>query len=76
MYVRPKNSGVAMCTVHYNIPLQEIPNHVDEFRNREGAIVLCCASGIRSDRAMQFLRQQGIANVHNGGSWYDLSFLK
>jgi len=52
-----------------NIPLNEVPDRVEEFRAMEKPLVLCCRSGSRSDNAMRFLLQQGITDVHNGGSW-------
>ncbi len=55
-----------------NIPLQEIPERVEEFKQMEN-IVLCCASGNRSGQAAAWLSQQGIA-CENGGSWMDVNF--
>jgi rhodanese-related sulfurtransferase len=51
-----------------NIPLQEVPNRLDEFKNLKTPIVLCCASGNRSGQATQYLKQNGI-DCENGGSW-------
>lgn len=56
-----------------NIPLQEIPQRLDELKNFQLPLVLCCASGIRSAQAHGFLTQQGIQCV-NGGSWQDVNF--
>ena len=55
-----------------NIPLQEIPNRLSEFKAMKN-IVLCCASGNRSGQAAQFLRQNGIP-CENGGSWMDVNY--
>ena len=52
-----------------NIPLDEVPARVEEFKNIEGDIVLCCASGNRSGQATLFLQQNGLSNVYNGGGW-------
>lgn len=52
-----------------NIPLDEVPSRVEEFKNIEGDIVLCCASGARSGQATMFLEQNGMTNVYNGGGW-------
>lgn len=52
-----------------NIPLDEVPSRVEEFKNIEGDIVLCCASGNRSGQATLFLEQNGLSNVYNGGGW-------
>ncbi|MBS1946513.1 MAG: rhodanese-like domain-containing protein [Bacteroidetes bacterium] len=55
-----------------NIPLQELESRLDEVKQMQGEIVLCCASGARSARAYGFLRQQGLNTVSNGGSWVDI----
>lgn len=55
-----------------NIPLQEIATHLDELKQMKQPIVLCCASGNRSDLAERYLVQQGI-NCVNGGSWFDVN---
>ena len=52
-----------------NIPLNEVPDRIDEFKNIEGDIILCCASGNRSGQATMFLQQNGLTNVYNGGGW-------
>ncbi len=52
-----------------NIPLDEVPNRIDEFKAIKGDIILCCASGGRSGQATMFLQQNGMTNVHNGGGW-------
>jgi phage shock protein E len=56
-----------------NIPLQEIPNKMDELKSLKQPIVLCCASGNRSGQAKQLLSQQGI-ECYNGGSWLDVNY--
>ncbi|MFA5574034.1 MAG: rhodanese-like domain-containing protein [Brumimicrobium sp.] len=50
-----------------NIPLAEIPEHIEEIKAMENPI-LCCASGSRSGYAVQWLKSQGI-DCENGGSW-------
>ena len=56
------------------IPLGELPNRVNELdTSRE--IVAHCRSGVRSAKAVNFLRQAGFKKVHNlaGGilAWAD-----
>ena len=51
--------------------LQEL----EEFKNIEGNLVLCCASGGRSGQATMFLQQNGLSNVYNGGGWQTLDLL-
>lgn len=55
-----------------NIPLQEIPQRIDELKSLQQPLVLCCASGGRSAHATQFLLQQGIT-CYNGGSWLQVN---
>lgn len=50
-----------------NIPLDELPKHVEELGSLSREIVVYCASGARSSYAQQFLSQQGFKNVKNGG---------
>lgn len=54
-----------------NIPLNEIPERISEIKNLGTPLVLCCASGMRSQQATSFLKSNGI-NCENGGSWLDL----
>jgi len=51
-----------------NIPLQEIPQRIDEFKKIEAPFILCCAGGTRSGKAADYLNAQGI-DCENGGSW-------
>ncbi len=57
-----------------NIPLNEIPSHIEELKSHQGALVLCCASGNRSGQAANFLQQNGFDNVYNGGGWMDVNY--
>jgi len=58
-----------------NIPLDEIPQRIEELKNLKAPLVLCCASGNRSGQAQQFLSQHGI-ECYNGGSWLDVNYYK
>jgi rhodanese-related sulfurtransferase len=59
-----------------NIPLDEVSSRIQEFKNIEGNVVLCCASGGRSDQATMFLQQNGLSNVYNGGGWQTVDTLR
>lgn len=49
-----------------NIPLGQIATRSQELKKfKERPIVVCCASGARSARAVAILRKEGFANVHN-----------
>lgn len=54
-----------------NIPLNEIPDRVDEIKSMDGRIILCCAVGGRSEQAMLFLKGQGL-DCENGGGWEEV----
>jgi phage shock protein E len=56
-----------------NIPLNEIPERIEELKNLKAPLILCCASGNRSGQAQHFLSQHGIES-HNGGSWLDVNY--
>lgn len=54
-----------------NIPLDEVPTRVKEFKGK-GEIVVFCRTGNRSGQAKRFLEAQGIQNIINGGSWQNV----
>lgn len=58
-----------------NIPLNELPARLEEFKQMEKPLVLCCASGIRSSQAENFLNQKGLESF-NGGSWLEVNYLQ
>lgn len=66
------NAGHAPGSI--NIPLSEISMKVDEIKNMNDKIVLCCASGNRSAQATNFLKAHGI-DCENGGSWISVTNL-
>ncbi len=55
-----------------NIPLDQLPQHLDKFKGKSH-IVVFCRSGNRSGQAKAFLNQQGFTNVINGGAWEDIN---
>lgn len=59
-----------------NIPLDEVSSRIQELKNIEGNVVLCCASGGRSGQATMFLQQNGLSNVYNGGGWQTVDTLR
>jgi len=54
-----------------NIPLGDLPGRLGELK-KETPILACCASGMRSGRAVGILRKAGFVQVHNAGSWSNL----
>ncbi len=55
-----------------NIPLNEIVNRLDELKGLQPMLVFC-AAGVRSQKAIDFLIVNGINKVENGGSWLDVN---
>lgn len=55
-----------------NIPLDEIPARISEFKKMEGPVLLYCRSGNRSGMATSILKQNGFTDVYNAGSLFDL----
>ncbi len=58
-----------------NIPLEEVPGKLEEFRSLNKPVVLYCRSGSRSGMAVSILKQNGVAEVYNGGGLDDIQFL-
>lgn len=52
-----------------NIPLDQVPEHLERFRNAEGPVVVFCRSGARSENAKRWLLEQGVKDVHNAGGF-------
>ena len=57
-----------------NIPLNELPQRMDELKELDSPLILCCASGMRSGQAEHYLSREGF-DCHNGGSWLEVNFL-
>lgn len=55
-----------------NIPLDELPQRLDEFKEMKQPIVAYCRSGARSGMAVSVLKQNGLNEVYNGGGLIDL----
>ena len=55
-----------------NIPLDQLENSLQKFKDKDKPIITCCASGMRSGSAKSLLKSKGYSNVHNGGGWSSL----
>jgi len=55
-----------------NIPLQELNERISKLK-KDKPVITCCASGARSASAKRILESHGFSDVHNAGSWYNLS---
>jgi len=56
-----------------NIPLDQLQTHLKKLNGHQHPIITCCASGMRSGSAKSYLKSQGFKEVHNGGSWQNLT---
>lgn len=50
-----------------NIPLEELSNELETLKNFKKPVILYCQSGNRSGMAVNFLKQNGLSEVYNGG---------
>lgn len=55
-----------------NIPLNELVQRLNEFKELKKPIVAYCRSGARSGMAVSLLKQNGFSEVYNGGGLFDL----
>lgn len=55
-----------------NIPLDQISQRLDRFKNKN-TIVVFCRSGARSKMAKSILKSNGVTNVINGGGWQEVN---
>lgn len=55
-----------------NIPLDQVRQQLDKFKEKEHIIVFC-RSGNRSAQAKNILEENGFKNVTNGGTWLDIN---
>lgn len=55
-----------------NIPLDEVAQRINEFKEMPKPIIAYCRSGNRSDMAVFILKQNGITEVINGGGLDDI----
>ena len=54
-----------------HIPLDDLQNHVEELKKLNKPVITCCASGVRSAKAAEFLTLHNILST-NGGGWLGL----
>lgn len=59
-----------------NIPMEKISSNHKKIDKMSKPIILCCASGARSASAKTMLKNSGIPEVLNGGSWGKVNRLK
>jgi len=55
-----------------NIPIDQISDNIHKLKDKNKAIITCCASGMRSASAKSILESKGYNRVYNGGGWFSL----
>lgn len=55
-----------------NIPLDQVAQRINEFRDMPKPIIAYCRSGNRSGMAVSILKQYGVTEAINGGGLEDL----
>lgn len=66
--------GISHYPKAINIPLDELPRHINALQEEQKPVILYCRSGNRSGIGMNFLHQQGIKDVYNGGGLNDMLY--
>lgn len=61
-------------TESVNIPLNQLPNKINELKRKGKPIITCCRSGARSGMAANQLNKSGV-EAENGGPWNSLQQL-
>jgi phage shock protein E len=55
-----------------NIPVDQLSNNLGKLKDKNKAVIVCCASGMRSAAAKRMLQSNGYNTVYNGGGWSSL----
>lgn len=56
-----------------NIPMGEVPEKLEEIKNMPKPIVIFCRSGGRASSTLNFLRENGMEEIFNGGGFNDVN---
>lgn len=56
-----------------NIPMGDVPARLEEFKSFSEPVVVFCRSGNRSGKIAQFLHENGIENIYNGGGFEEVN---
>jgi rhodanese-related sulfurtransferase len=52
-----------------NIPVDRISASAQRIKGMNKPVIFCCVSGMRSSNAVSAMKQNGLKEVYNGGSW-------
>lgn len=51
-----------------NIPLSEITSRIDDVKEQNKPVIICCRSGVRAGSATTLLKSAGV-EAYNAGTW-------
>ena len=68
----PEEFGGGSVPNAINIPLNEVVARLEELKQLQPMIIFC-AAGVRSQKAIDYLKQNGVTEVSNGGSWLEVN---
>ncbi|HEV8286303.1 MAG TPA: rhodanese-like domain-containing protein [Chitinophagaceae bacterium] len=52
-----------------NIPIDRISINLERIRHMRKPIIICSSSDSENEKAISFLKANGIKEIYNGGSW-------
>ena len=52
-----------------NIPVDRIAINAERIKAMKRPVIFCCTSGARSGTATRIMKEKGLREVYNGGSW-------
>lgn len=55
-----------------NIPVDRIAANAERIKGMNRPVVFCCVSGARSSTAASIMKQKGLKEIYNGGSWENI----
>lgn len=58
-----------------NIPLAQIPEKIEDLKEMQKPIVIFCKSGNRASSALNFLHENSVDKIFNGGGFTDVKEL-
>ncbi len=55
-----------------NIPVDRVAVNAERIKQMKRPVIFCCSSGDRSGQAARILKEKGMKEVYNGGSWLNV----
>ena len=68
----PAEFNAGSVTNAINVPLNEVVSRFEELKELQPMLIFC-AAGVRSQKAIDYLIANGVTQVENGGGWLDVN---